>query len=130
MKSGAKMLRKLGLLLSTLLLVVASFAMSASPAAAETYTVKMGADNGMLNFVPSTVEAKPGDKIKWENNKLAPHNAVFADSAAKSMSHKQLLFSPGESYVTQIPDDLTPGTYEFYCEPHRGAGMVGKLIVK
>jgi len=22
------------------------------------------------------------------------------------------------------------GTYEFYCEPHRGAGMVGKVIVE
>ncbi|HHP7230879.1 MAG TPA: plastocyanin/azurin family copper-binding protein, partial [Xenococcaceae cyanobacterium] len=22
------------------------------------------------------------------------------------------------------------GTYPYYCEPHRGAGMVGKIIVK
>jgi hypothetical protein len=22
-----------------------------------------------------------------------------------------------------------PGTYEYYCEPHQGAGMVGKITV-
>jgi len=24
----------------------------------------------------------------------------------------------------------TAGTYDYYCEPHRGAGMVGKVIVE
>jgi plastocyanin len=25
---------------------------------------------------------------------------------------------------------LEAGTYDYYCEPHRGAGMVGKVIVE
>ncbi|NJR65870.1 MAG: plastocyanin, partial [Leptolyngbyaceae cyanobacterium CRU_2_3] len=24
----------------------------------------------------------------------------------------------------------TPGTYSYYCAPHRGAGMVGKITVQ
>ena len=132
MELRAKVLRKLGLLLSTILLTVASFALSASPAAADTYTVKMGADNGMLSFVPKVVKVKPGDTIKWEMNKLAPHNAVFdgSSSLAKKLSHQQLLFAPGESYETKIPSDAQPGEYSFFCQPHRGAGMVGKLVVE
>lgn len=126
------MSKKLGLLLSAIVLVVASFFVAVSPAAAETHTVKMGADNGLLKFEPSELTIKAGDTVKWVNNKLAPHNVVFdsskMDSAvASKISHKSLLFSPGESFETSFD---TPGEYSYYCEPHRGAGMAGKIIVK
>ena len=129
------MKNKLGLLLSTILLVVTSFLLvSVTPALAETYTVKMGSDGGALKFVPDTLSVKPGDTIVWENNKLAPHNIVFdptkAPDSLKSGSHKQLLFSAGDSYQTTIPKDIASGEYPFYCEPHRGAGMGGKIVVE
>jgi plastocyanin len=102
MKFKAAIPRRLGLLLSTILLVVASFALSASPAAAETYTVKMGTDKGLLQFEPSSVTIKPGDTVKWVMNKVPPHNAVFDDTKvpggdkafAKKLSHEKLTFSP------------------------------------
>ena len=138
MKFNAASPRKLGLLLSAILLVVASFALSASPAAAETYTVKMGTDKGLLQFEPQTVTIKPGDTVKWVMNKVPPHNAVFdaptipgGDQAlAKQLSHTKLTFSPGENFETTFPEDAAPGTYPFYCQPHRGAGMAGKVIVQ
>lgn len=130
MQFRVSILRKLGVLLSTILLVIASFALSASPAAAETYSVKMGADNGMLKFVPDTLSVSPGDTIKWVNNKLGPHNVVFEGSLAKQLSHDKLLFAPGDSYESTVPGDAPSGTYSFYCQPHRGAGMTGKLTVK
>ena len=129
------MSKKIGLVVSTILVVIASLIFSASPAMAETYTVKMGTDTGMLKFEPETLTIKPGDTVKWVNNKLSPHNAVF-DSAkspgdmAKSISHKNLLFSPNESYETTFPKDAPAGEYSYYCEPHRGAGMIGKIIVE
>jgi plastocyanin len=126
------MLKKLGLLLSAVLLVIASFVISVAPAAAETFTVKMGADSGTLQFDPANLAIKAGDSVKWVNNKLAPHNVVFdgskMDSAvATKMSHKSLVFSPGESFETTFSE---PGEYTYYCEPHRGAGMVGKITVQ
>jgi plastocyanin len=138
MKFKAAISRRLGLLLSTILLIVASFALSASPAAADTYTVKMGSDTGQLKFVPDTLTVKPGDTIQFQMNKLAPHNAVFDATAipnksatlAKQLSNEKLLFSPGESYKVTIPGDAPEGTYSYFCQPHRGAGMVGKIIVK
>lgn len=138
MKFRAAIQRRLGVLLSTILLVVASFALLASPAAAETYTVKMGADSGQLQFVPAKLTVKPGDSVKWEMNKLAPHNAVFdatgvpnKDKAlAKALSKEKLMFAPGESAEITIPADAPEGEYTYYCQPHRGAGMVGKITVE
>jgi transcription antitermination factor NusG len=42
------------------------------------------------------------------------------------LSHPDLAFAPGESWERTFS---TAGTYDFYCEPHRGAGMVGKIVV-
>jgi plastocyanin len=118
-------LRSLSLALCAVALVVGSFFVGVSPAAAETYTVKMGADNGMLAFQPANLSIKPGDTVKWVNNKLPPHNIIFEGDPSKS--HDQLLFSPGESY--EVTFDKS-GTYSYYCAPHRGAGMAGKITVQ
>jgi plastocyanin len=126
MKSISSVARSLGLTLCAVALVIGSFFMAVSPAAAETYTVKMGADSGMLAFEPSTLTIKAGDTVKWVNNKLPPHNIMF-EGAAANKSHDQLMFSPGESYEATFD---APGTYNYYCSPHRGAGMAGKIVVE
>ncbi len=93
-------------------------------AQAKTVEVKLGTDAGMLAFEPSTVNISAGDSVKFVNNKLAPHNAVF--DGHEDLSHPDLAFAPGESWEETFS---TAGTYDFYCEPHRGAGMVGKVVV-
>ena len=92
---------------------------------ATTVEVKLGTDSGMLAFEPSKITINAGDKIKFVNNKLAPHNAVFDGN--ESLSHTDLAFAPGESWEKTF---ASAGTYDFYCEPHRGAGMVGTVVVK
>lgn len=103
-----------------------------NPALATTYQVKMGTDNGLLKFDPDTLTINIGDTVQWINNKLAPHNVVFDSSKidpelAKQLSHKNLVFAPGESYESTFTES---GEYPYYCEPHRGAGMVGRIIVQ
>ncbi|MBD6620258.1 plastocyanin [Komarekiella sp. 'clone 1'] len=138
MKLIAASWRRFGLAVLTILLVVSSFAVFTPSAAAETYKVKLGSDKGMLAFEPAKLTVKPGDTIEWVNNKVPPHNVVF-DAAknpakdatlAKGLSHKQLMMSPGQTEKTTIPADAPAGEYTFYCEPHRGAGMVGKITVE
>ncbi|MEA5472220.1 plastocyanin [Spirulina sp. 06S082] len=126
------MLKKLGLILSTVLLAIAAFALSASPAAAESSTVKMGTDSYQLKFDPAELTVSPGDTVKFQNNKLAPHNIVFEQEplASLGMTASKTLFSPTDSYSVTIPDDIAPGAYSFYCSPHRGAGMTGTLTVE
>lgn len=138
MKLIAATLRRLGVAVLTMVLLVSSFALFTPNAAAETYQVKLGSDKGMLVFDPPKLTIKPGDTVEWVNNKVPPHNVVFdnaknpAKSAdlAKSLSHKQLLMSPGQKTTTTFPADAAPGEYSFYCEPHRGAGMIGRVIVE
>ena len=127
MKLLATVSRSLSLALCAIALIASSFLLVVSPAAAETVTVKMGADNGMLAFQPANVTIKSGDTVKWENNKLPPHNIVFEDKALAAKSHSQLMFSPGEAYEVTFDN---AGSYTYYCEPHRGAGMVGKITVQ
>ncbi len=138
MKLIAATLRRLGLAVLTIVLVASSFALFSAPAAADTYQIKLGSDKGMLAFEPSKLSVKPGDTIEWVNNKVPPHNVVF-DAAnnpsksadlAKGLSHKQLLMTPGQTVKTTIPADAPAGDYTFYCEPHRGAGMIGKITVE
>ncbi len=97
---------------------------SVSSVQADTVEVKLGTESGMLAFEPSTININSGDSIKFINNKLAPHNAVF--EGHDELSHSDLAFAPGESWTETFN---AAGTYEFYCEPHRGAGMVGKVVV-
>jgi plastocyanin len=138
MKLIAASLRRFGLAVLTTLLVFSSFAFFTPSASAETYQVKLGSDKGQLAFEPKKITVKAGDTIEWVNNKVPPHNVVF-DAAlnpsksadlAKSLSHKNLLMNPGQKQTTTFAADTPAGEYTFYCEPHRGAGMVGKVVVE
>ena len=125
------MSKKISLAISLMLSLVVSFFLVVSPASADTFEVKMGADNGMLKFEPSALTIHKGDTVKWVNNKLSPHNVVFDSTKtpvdAASISHKALVFAPGESFSTTFDQ---AGTYAYYCEPHRGAGMVATITVE
>ncbi|MDJ0619207.1 MAG: plastocyanin [Calothrix sp. MO_192.B10] len=128
-------LRRMGLAVLTALLVISSFAVFAPSAAAAEYTIKMGTDRGMLAFEPAKLTVKVGDTVKFVNNRVPPHNVVFDSSksankaVAVKATHKQLMMSPGQSFEVSFAD-AEPGEYPFYCEPHRGAGMAGKIIVE
>tara|TARA_Y100001968_G_scaffold187355_1_gene171743 strand:- start:9837 stop:10196 length:360 start_codon:yes stop_codon:yes gene_type:complete len=116
------LLRSLTAAFLSLFLVIA---LGVSSVQAKTVEVKLGTDAGMLAFEPSSINIGSGDTIKFVNNKLAPHNAVFEGN--DDLSHPDLAFAPGESWERTFS---TAGTYDFYCEPHRGAGMVGKVVVQ
>ena len=67
------------------------------------------------------------------NNKGFPHNVVFDEDAvpagvsADALSHEDYLNAPGDSVSSKFE---VAGTYEYYCQPHQGAGMQGKVIVQ
>ena len=117
--------KKLGLVIASLLFVVGSFFMSVSPAAADTVTVKMGSDGGQLVFEPKVVTIKVCYTVKWVNNKAFPHNVVFDGHA--ELSHKKLAQKPKAELESTFNE---AGEFAYYCSPHRGAGMQGKVVVK
>ena len=119
------MFSRLRSLLSAAIAFALVLGLGVSTANAATVEVKLGTDAGMLAFEPNTLNIKSGDTVKFVNNKLAPHNAVF--EGHDELSHSDLAFAPGESWEETFTE---AGTFDFYCEPHRGAGMVGKVIVE
>jgi plastocyanin len=100
--------------------------------AADTKTVKMGSDSGQLVFVPDELKICKGDTVTWTNNKGGPHNVVFDEDAipsgvnAEAISMDDQLGDEGATFSKKFD---TAGSYAYYCEPHRGAGMAGALIV-
>jgi plastocyanin len=101
--------------------------------AAATKTVKMGSDNGQLVFVPDEITVCKGDTVTWVNNKGGPHNVVFDEEAvpsgvdAESISMEDQLGDEGATFSQKFD---VAGTYGYYCQPHRGAGMNGNLVVQ
>ena len=85
--------------------------------------VTMGS-GGNLIFEPSDISISAGDTVTFVNGMLPPHNVIVEDHP--ELSHSGLLFSPGESFDITFPD---AGEYTFWCDPHKGAGMIGKLHV-
>jgi plastocyanin len=117
--------KKIGLAIASLLFVVGSLFITAAPASADVVTVKMGSDSGQLVFDPKVVTIKVGDTVKWVNNKAFPHNIVFDGHA--ELSHKKLAQKPKAEFDSTFNE---AGEFSYYCSPHRGAGMAGKVIVE
>ena len=105
----------------------------AAPAVANAADVKLGSDSGQLVFVPDEIKVKVGDSVTWTGNKGLPHNVVFDEENvpdgvdAEALSHADNVGDEGEKVTTKF---TKAGTYGYYCEPHRGAGMNGTVIVK
>ncbi|TKY75287.1 Plastocyanin [Spatholobus suberectus] len=114
--------------------VVATAASAVLASNAMAIDVLLGGDDGSLAFVPNNFSVSPGEKIVFKNNAGFPHNVVFdedevptgVDAGKISMSEEDLLNAPGETYSVTLD---AKGTYSFYCSPHQGAGMVGKVTV-
>ena len=68
--------------------IVLTLGLGISSVSAKTVEVKLGTDAGMLAFEPSSVTISAGDTVKFVNNKLAPHNAVF--DGHEELSHADL----------------------------------------
>ena len=105
----------------------------AAPAVANAADVKLGSDSGQLVFVPDEIKVKVGDSVTWTGNKGLPHNVVFDEENvpdgvdAEALSHADNVGDEGEKVTTKF---TKAGTYGYYCEPHRGAGMNGTVIVQ
>jgi len=118
---------------NTMLAALVSVGLVASPMVANAVDVKLGSDGGQLVFVPDEVKISAGDSVTWIGNKGMPHNVVFDEenvpdgTALDKINHEDMIGEEGEKVTSKFDK---PGTYAYYCEPHRGAGMNGTVIVK
>tara|TARA_B100000927_G_scaffold291413_1_gene293491 strand:- start:2746 stop:3069 length:324 start_codon:yes stop_codon:yes gene_type:complete len=85
--------------------------------------INMG-DDGKLVFQPSEVTISAGETVHFLNTMLPPHNIIV--ESRPDLSREALMFNPGETMDITFH---TPGDYEFFCAPHREAGMTGTIHV-
>ena len=94
-------------------------------------------------FNPDRVTARPGDVLVFKAVSGVPHSIVFESAGLSDQAHEALngamnrragdLSSPlltlqGAEYRIVIPQ-LSPGTYPFFCLPHRAYDMRGQLRI-
>ena len=86
--------------------------------------VQMGFD-GNLVFEPSEITINAGESVHFVNNMLPPHNVIVENR--DDLSHGDLAMMPGEEFDVAFPE---AGDYNFWCGPHKGAGMTGVVHVQ
>jgi plastocyanin len=93
-------------------------------AATEGTVLELKNDGDKMAYDTTELSAPAGEiTIKLTNDSAIPHDIVvdgYEDDASE-------LIADGKSTETTVT--LEPGTYEYYCTPHRAAGMVGTLTV-
>lgn len=89
-----------------------------------------------FRFDPDTVTIHAGEAVEWKNEFHFRHTvtddpkmAGQAEDAAlpagaEAFSSQEI--PPGGSYRRMLS---VPGTYRYFCMPHEGIGMLGKIIV-
>jgi plastocyanin len=136
----SRSIRTIALALGMGLLVVAPVSAQA------THLVRMIADasQGTYRFEPSSLTVHPRDVIVFQVGSGAPHSIVFEgegmsagvrgafNSAMPGRSadlSSPLLTATGKEYRVIVPQ-VPPGTYAFYCLPHRAYDMRGALVIE
>jgi len=89
-----------------------------------------------FRFDPDTVTIHAGETVEWRNQSHFRHtvtddprmaaqpNDAALPAGAEAFSSQQI--PPGGSYRHTLS---VPGTYRYFCMPHEGIGMLGKIVV-
>ena len=120
--------------------------LSASAAAQATHVVRLIADaeKNDYRFEPASLTVSPGDVVVFRVASGAPHSVVFEgaglspgvrgaiNTALPNRSGElssPLLTATGKDLRFVVPQ-IPPGTYPFYCLPHRAYDMRGELTIR
>ncbi|WP_458205948.1 plastocyanin/azurin family copper-binding protein [Haladaptatus sp. NG-SE-30] len=92
-------------------------------------TVSVGPDGG-LSFEPEDITVTPGITVAWEWHSHN-HNIVVEDQPdgadwSGTPGKASKIYNDGYRYVHTFD---TLGEYEYVCQPHEAAGMVGTVTV-
>ena len=120
-----------------------SGAVAAAPITGTIHVVNMVGDATGYRYEPATINAKPGDGIKFVMVSMGPHNVAF-DPAVIPAEVKDQLFAnmpnsqDGQSPILTDPNtdwtlslgNIKPGKYPFYCTPHLAMNMKGEINIQ
>ena len=131
---------------SCLITALVSMCLTSRGSAQTTHVVRLIAQPSKkeYRFEPAVVTVKPNDVVVFRVVSGAPHSVVFEGAGLSPQARGALnaalvrrggdLSSPlftnsGTEYRLVVPA-LDPGSYPFYCLPHRAYDMRGELQVE
>jgi plastocyanin len=119
-------------------------AVTMAPITGTMHEVHMVGDATGYRYEPSTIDAKPGDGIKFIMISGGPHNVGFDPAAIPADMKAQLwanmgpnsmdgqspmLITDNEEFVLSL-GNLKPGKYPFFCTPHLAMNMKGEINIQ
>lgn len=86
---------------------------------------------GSLVYEPAEITIAPGTTVKWvwesDNHNIVVESAPDGASWEGTDGPPSKTYNTGYEYTHTFE---TTGTYEYFCQPHKVAGMTGSVIVQ
>jgi len=113
----------------------------AIPAAARTHDVRaiMSSDGARVYFDPVLLRIAPGDTVRWIQvsgyHSVAAYHPTNGDRELRIPDGAQpwdsgVLLGEFPARGSTFEHTFTvPGVYDYFCQPHEAAGMVGRIVV-
>lgn len=127
---------------------VAAVPAATSPARAQEGTTTTVDMTDQLVFDPDEIAVTPGTTVVWENVGTVGHSVTayegeipedatyFASGGFETEDAARSAYSAGDPESGDVPGGETyehtfevEGTYEYFCIPHEGVGMIGTVEV-
>lgn len=87
-------------------------------------TVEMVTEDGNYYFDPVGLHVEAGTTVTFENV-AGTHNSVsYADRIPDGASEWKTPLGETAEHTFEIS-----GTYDYYCQPHKSFGMIGRIVV-
>ncbi|MEP7247728.1 MAG: plastocyanin/azurin family copper-binding protein [Gammaproteobacteria bacterium] len=113
----------------------------AIPAAARTFEVRavMSDDGAQVFFDPAHLQVEQGDTVRWVQvggyHSVAAYHPANGNHELRIPEGAQpwdsgILLTKAPMKGSSFEQTFTlPGVYDYFCQPHEVAGMVGRIIV-
>lgn len=79
-----------------------------------------------FRFQPESLKVLAGDTVTWVNHGKLPHTTTSGENGKPDGRWGSKHLGRGGSFSYVFTE---PGTYHYYCVPHRGLGMKGVVVV-
>ncbi|PSQ27429.1 halocyanin [Halobacteriales archaeon QS_9_67_15] len=98
--------------------------------------VEMVTDGEEYYFDPIGLFVEPGATVAWVNVEGAHSSVAYAESVDRAETTR--IPEDAEAWSSDILNEAdatfehtleTPGTYDYFCGPHKSLEMVGRLVV-
>lgn len=103
---------------------------SGGPGNGDENTVTVG-PNGDLSFDPKEITVETGTTVTWvwesDNHNVVVESQPDGANWEGTEGGESDLYDEGHEYEFAFE---TTGAYEYFCAPHKSAGMVGTVVVE